>query len=391
LVEGYFDVIALHAAGFQNVVATCGTALTVDHLNIFRRFASKITVLFDGDRAGITATERAMETGLAQGVVLFGAAMPEDLDPDELLFDQQTGMPIAEGRSKMEAILAGSKPLLDAQIANQVAEAMKGPEARTQALKQIGQWLASFTDPVGREVRMQDVQGKLGISRQLLEQAAFGSRPSSSGPARGPRLDSRPDPRSMPGPLLPVPRAGPRAFQTPPKMPQKGPVRPSSADISLLRGLAHGGKTVQRFREIRQNLPPDLTIADLFDYFPARAFLARYLVDNDLPEGFVVPQSAGNDPDIDPQVRSILTEAWISGPQKPPEGALNGEGDPDVELRGALNRGIGRLWARFSQRIRAALEDAEAKKDAGLHARLSKEYLDLQRKMKEFISFYDEA
>ena len=120
-------------------------------------------------------------------------------------------------------------------------------------------------------------------------------------------------------------------------------------------------------------------------------FLARFLVEGDLPEGFSVPQTAANDEDVDLQVRSILTEAWISGPTKAHSTEAGGDGDPESELRGALNRGNARLWARFSQRIKLALQDAEAKKDAGLHARLSKEYLDVQRKMKEFISFYDEA
>ena len=135
----------------------------------------------------------------------------------------------------------------------------------------------------------------------------------------------------------------------------------------------------------------DLTLADLFDYFPARAFLARFLVDGDLPEGFSVPQAAAQDGETDPQVLSILTEAWVSGPTKPRSTEAGGDGDPESQLRGALHRGVARLWARFSQRIKAALQDAEAKKDAGLHARLSKEYLDVQRKMKEFSSFYDEA
>jgi hypothetical protein len=85
--------------------------------------------------------------------------------------------------------------------------------------------------------------------------------------------------------------------------------------------------------------------------------------------------------DLDPQVRSTLTEAWVSQ-------------DPLFEkddFKMSLDKAIGRLWARFSHRIKAALTDAEAKQDAGLHAELMKEYLDVQRKIKEFISFYDEA
>ena len=63
----------------------------------------------------------------------------------------------------------------------------------------------------------------------------------------------------------------------------------------------------------------------------------------------------------------------------------------EADVRFALDRSIGRVWARFSQQIKAALAEAEAKKDAGLQSKLMKEYLDVQRKMKEFNSLYDEG
>ena len=91
---------------------------------------------------------------------------------------------------------------------------------------------------------------------------------------------------------------------------------------------------------------------------------------------------------LDAQVRSILMEASVNAPPaaEPKEGEFSTQ-----DVKGAIHRGIRRLWARFSQLIKVAMQDAEAKKDAGLHAQLSKEYLDVERKMKEFISFYDEA
>ncbi|MGZ6371160.1 MAG: DNA primase, partial [Bdellovibrionota bacterium] len=87
LVEGYFDVIGLHKAGFTHAVATCGTALGPEHLKILRRFEAKIIVLFDGDEAGREATRKSMETGLEQGMVLYGAKLPADKDPDEIVLD----------------------------------------------------------------------------------------------------------------------------------------------------------------------------------------------------------------------------------------------------------------------------------------------------------------
>ena len=82
-----------------------------------------------------------------------------------------------------------------------------------------------------------------------------------------------------------------------------------------------------------------------------------------------------------PKLRSLVTEAMVQ-----PEPRFNQE-----ELKTALDRAVGRLWARFSQQIKAAIGRAEANKNAELQATLMKEYLDVQRKMKEFSSFYDEA
>ena len=163
LVEGYFDVLAMHAAGFQNTVATCGTALTAEHLAILRRFCSRIVILFDGDKAGVSATERAMETGLDQGCVLFGAQMPKDLDPDEVLYDLRTGLRRESGHEQMSEILKGAVALLDSEIELAIQSSGQSPEDRTQALKKIGKWLGRFKDTIGREVRMQMVHQKMGI------------------------------------------------------------------------------------------------------------------------------------------------------------------------------------------------------------------------------------
>src|SRR5205807_1081633 len=146
----------LHAAGFENVVATCGTSITPDHLALFRRFAKRVTILFDGDKAGVAATERAMEVGLDNGMILYGAAMPEGLDPDELLFDQESGRPLPEGKEQMASILAATRPLLSTQLQAEAQVAAAGPEARTQALKKAAGWLKRYTDPVGREVWVED-------------------------------------------------------------------------------------------------------------------------------------------------------------------------------------------------------------------------------------------
>jgi DNA primase len=393
LVEGYFDVIALHAAGFQNVVATCGTALTPDHLQVFKRFASKVTVLFDGDKAGITATERAMELGLSHGAILYGAVIPKGLDPDEILFDQETGAPTADGKAQMTAILSAAQPLLDSRIQEASVQASQGPEARTQALKQIGQWLAMYSDPVGREVRIQDVETKFGVSRALVLQTMGqvgaqnrGAAPQQNRPMGNP-TQAYPTQGGLPRPrAITIPKPG-----SAPKKASNEAREPSSGDRVLLAALAMGGKYLESFRELAGNLPrgfpagPDspsskMTISDLFDYVPARVFMTQILKEGEVPADFALNPGTLAEMDLDPQVRSILMEGSVSGTEISAD-----------DLKGAIHRGVRRLWARFSQQIKQAMQDAEAKKDAGLHEQLSKEYLDVERKMKEFISFYDEA
>ncbi len=83
--EGYTDVIACHAAGVDNVVATLGTALTRDHARILQRMCERVILLFDGDAAGQKAADRAVEVLFAETIDVRICTLPDELDPDELL------------------------------------------------------------------------------------------------------------------------------------------------------------------------------------------------------------------------------------------------------------------------------------------------------------------
>ena len=83
IVEGYTDVMMAHQYGATNVVSVLGTALTEHHVNILRRFASKIVFLFDADVAGDTAADRSVELFLTQDVEIAIASLPPEMDPDE--------------------------------------------------------------------------------------------------------------------------------------------------------------------------------------------------------------------------------------------------------------------------------------------------------------------
>ncbi len=397
LVEGYFDVLALHAAGFPNAVASCGTSLTPEHLALFRRFASRVTILFDGDRAGLAATERAMEIGLEHGMVLNGATLPAGMDPDELLFDQATGNVLPGGKEQMEEILQMSKPLLDRRIDEAIQGSGQSAEAKTQAIKRVAGWLGRFTDPVGREVRVQLVQQKMGITRQLLQQAmgpVATPAPGAANSARGGSVGfgapqgnaaARGGPGSRP---LAMPEQGRANFSRPAAIrPQarvsnrKDAPQLGGADRILMVGLARGGEAVKYLANFGARLPPGATFADLFEYPPAYHWAREW----EESRGILAPVQVTPDQltqvDLDPQVRSTLTEALVSA-------------DSPFEFRDfqiVVNRAIGRIWARFSQRIKESLAAAEAKQDAELQKKLNEEFLDVQRKIEEFNRFYDEA
>lgn len=85
LVEGYTDVVACHQAGATNVVAALGTALTPGHASLLRRFCDRVVLVMDGDAAGQSAADRAIETFLTADLDVALAALPDGLDPDELL------------------------------------------------------------------------------------------------------------------------------------------------------------------------------------------------------------------------------------------------------------------------------------------------------------------
>ncbi len=85
VVEGYTDCMALHQAGFTNVVGTMGTAMTEQQVTLLRRFAPKVVLVYDGDKAGVDAAERAIERLLPQEIDLRIVTLPDGLDPADAI------------------------------------------------------------------------------------------------------------------------------------------------------------------------------------------------------------------------------------------------------------------------------------------------------------------
>ena len=80
--EGYTDVLSLHEAGIENVVASSGTSLTQEQVRLIKRFTQNITILYDGDAAGIKASIRGIDLVLEEGMNVKIVLLPENEDPD---------------------------------------------------------------------------------------------------------------------------------------------------------------------------------------------------------------------------------------------------------------------------------------------------------------------
>ncbi|MGK5086557.1 DNA primase [Bdellovibrionota bacterium FG-2] len=396
LVEGYFDVLAMHAAGFKHVVSTCGTTLSGDHLALFRKFADKIIILFDGDRAGIEATERVMEVGLEHGCVLYGAVMPEGKDPDEVLLDKETGRVSAGGLEQMREILAKSEPLLDSRISQAVKESEKGPEALTQALKQVGAWLSKFQDPLGREVRLKGLKEKLNLSQEMLRHLV----PGGVGAHAAPIMQSRLAPDGGGVPVKKIVRSISGGGK--PQMSQKLTI----SDRVILRGLICSESAFGQFFKAGSNLPPGHLVSELFDAPGAQVWVSGWVqslgdgavggwqVFRKMPEHYVSPDangdvSSGGGQGQEGHLRAAISEILgsLDSGDIGDAGGQNSGREFQEEFEGALNQKVTRIWARFSQQIKTKMAEAEEKKDLQAQSELMKVFLDVQRKMKEFKSF----
>ena len=135
VVEGYTDVVMAHQYGASNVVSILGTAMTEGHVNVLRRFADRIVLLFDADAAGDKAVDRAVELFLTQPIEIAIATLPEGVDPDEFLLQQ--------GLEAFEQVLATAADALTykwKQLVRQFAaegDDLTGQQAAVQAYMQV--------------------------------------------------------------------------------------------------------------------------------------------------------------------------------------------------------------------------------------------------------------
>jgi DNA primase len=185
VVEGYFDVLALHRAGLAEAVAPCGTALTEEHARRLHRYAPEVLLLFDGDDAGQRAAERCLPLLLAEGLRVRAVFLPAGEDPDSLVQKSGPG-------ALREAVKA-AQPLLDYLIERAVRGAVDHAWQASDVTRQLAPFVRAVPDPVERAAYQRRLASYLQLPAEALA-ASMGSpepapRPAPARQARAEALD----------------------------------------------------------------------------------------------------------------------------------------------------------------------------------------------------------
>lgn len=161
LVEGYTDVISLHQADVENVVASSGTALTEDQIKLMRRFTENVTVLYDGDAAGIKAALRGIDLVLKGGLNVRIVLLPDGEDPDS--FSRKMGS------TELREYLKGhTQDFISFKIGLYSREAANDPIRKAEAIREIVTTISVIPDPIKRSVYLQETSNLLKIQESVL-------------------------------------------------------------------------------------------------------------------------------------------------------------------------------------------------------------------------------
>lgn len=161
LVEGYMDVIALHQAGIEHVVSSSGTALTVEQIKLIKRLTENVTILFDGDTAGIKASFRSIDMLLSEAMNIRILLFPDGDDPDS--FARKHPQEYVENFIKTEAT-----DFIDFKAEILLKEAANDPIRKAEAIRDIVKSVAFVQNALKQEVYLKEVATKFGLSEQSL-------------------------------------------------------------------------------------------------------------------------------------------------------------------------------------------------------------------------------
>lgn len=177
VVEGYFDVLALHRAGFSHAVATCGTALTAEHARLLKRYVERVVLLFDQDSAGRQATFRAMEALLPEGLSVAATSLTPGEDPDSFLARQ--------GTQAMRACLDAARPVFEIFLEECLARHGASVQGRARASEEVLGKVSLIPGEIERSLYLRLLAEKTGLDAQLLARRVASLGVGRSSPRQG--------------------------------------------------------------------------------------------------------------------------------------------------------------------------------------------------------------
>ncbi len=161
LVEGYTDVLSLHQAGIENVVASSGTALTPDQIRLVKRFSNNITIIYDGDEAGIKASLRGIDLVLEEGVNVKVLLLPEGEDPDSFARSMSSTQFLSYIKQNETDFIQFKTQLL-------LKSAENDPVAKARLITDIVRSIAVVPDAITRSVYIKECSRLMDVQEDIL-------------------------------------------------------------------------------------------------------------------------------------------------------------------------------------------------------------------------------
>ncbi|MCE2681562.1 MAG: DNA primase [Flavobacteriia bacterium] len=161
LCEGYTDVISMYQAGIQNVVSSSGTSLTKDQIKLIRRYTNNVTILYDGDAAGIKASFRGIDLILEEGLNVKVVLFPDGEDPDSYSKKASSAELETYIKEHTQDFISFKSDVL-------LKEGEKDPIKLAELIKDIAHSVALIPDQITRTVYMQQISTRFGISEQVV-------------------------------------------------------------------------------------------------------------------------------------------------------------------------------------------------------------------------------
>ena len=167
VVEGYIDVVSLYQRGIKNVVATCGTAMTIEHGQVLNRICQTVYLVFDGDSAGVNAAKRGVENLISSNLDIRVVILPSGEDPDTIVKK--------EGKEKFEQLLKKGQTGMEFYFENLSTQYdISTPQGKSMFVKNIGKLLSKVNDEIVLEEYVSDLSSKIGIEPSLLKNVIKG-------------------------------------------------------------------------------------------------------------------------------------------------------------------------------------------------------------------------